>query len=106
MNLLPIPSDVESRFKYLLYIRLKNTIGYHRSQQYKDWFHNKYPDKDPHHPFGSSGSLKTSDYSCIPLSRIQHSNIDNEQNFAIDNLDFILQTMIEYIIHLEKQLEE
>ena len=104
-NLLPIPSTIESRFKYLLYVRLKNTIGYHRSQQFKDWFHNKYPDKDPHHPFGSHGKLKTSDYTCIPLTRIQHSAIDKEFEFAIDNLDFMLQTMIKYIKFLEEQCQ-
>ena len=91
--------------RYSIFVQIKNKIGFHRSQSFKDWFHNKYPGMDPHHPFGSNGMLKTSDYTCIPLPRVTHSAIRNEPLFAIENLDLIFDTMQRYIIYLEEKCQ-
>jgi len=97
-----VSPEIEHQIKYIIFTRLKNVIGFHRSQQFKDWFHQRYPDKDIHHVFGSIGKLKTSDYCSAPLGRIQHSTIPNEADWAIDNLELMIDCMIQYIRHLEE----
>lgn len=73
-----------------------------------NWFHERYPNRDPHHPFGSIGSLKTTDYFCVPLTRTEHQHVDaaGEAYWAIDNLDLALNTAIEYISFLENKIIE
>lgn len=92
--------------EYLLYLRLKNSIGFDKSKQFMDWFHNEYPTKDPHHLWGSYGSIKTTDYTCVPVSRIEHSTMECEWQWAIDNLPLVFTTMIKYIKYLEKKVSE
>lgn len=92
-----------NQFAYDIYINIKNTIGFHRAKYFMDWFHNKYPAYDPHHPFGSYGPKKTSDYTCIPVTRIEHTHADNYE-YAIDHLSVIFRVMIEYIQYLENKV--
>ncbi len=102
----PFNQKLQNDYDYQLFIRLKNQIGFQKSKQYMDWFHSEYPEKDPHHPFGSIGSLKTTDLACIPLSRIEHESIEDEYSFAIWNLPLVFRTIFEYIKFLEEQCQK
>ena len=90
-------------YNYQLFLKIKNKIGFLKSTQYMDWFHDKYNNKQPHHVFSSIGNLKTTDYCCVPVTLIEHRNIENigEAQWAIDNLDLLFNTMIDYIRYLE-----
>lgn len=94
----------DNQYAYDLFISIKNTIGFHRAVHFMKWFHEKYPAMDPHHPFGSYGKLKTSDYCCIPVTRIQHTLEADNYEFAINNINMIFKIHIEYIQYLEDKL--
>ena len=89
----------------ILFNRLKNNVGFHRSKKFKDWFHKEYPEPgtEMHHLFGSYTSKKTSDYCSIPLpyNHVESEAHRNNSDFAIDNLHILLIVLQKYIIYLE-----
>ena len=89
----------------ILYNKIKNTVGFHRSKKFKDWFHKQYPDSEMHHVFGStSQSLKTSDYCSVPVHPELHKEAEkNKSEFAIEYLNAMILVMIKYIIYLENK---
>lgn len=88
----------------ILYNRIKNAIGFDRSKKFKKWFHEKYPDLQMHHCYGSYTGIKTSDYCSVPMWDELHYRAEkNKSDFAIEYLPFMLQTMISYIKFLENE---
>lgn len=89
----------------ILYNGLKNTVGFHRSKKFKDWFHKQYQNKVMHHAFGSySQSIKTSDYCSIPVTEEQHNQAEKDKSaFAMAHLGEMINTMQDYIIYLESK---
>ena len=88
--------------KKILYNNLKDSVGFHRSKKFKDWFRKEYPNSEIHHLLGSYTSIKTSDYCSVPVSRDEHQFAEeNKSDFAIDNLGLMLRVMIKYIRYLE-----
>jgi hypothetical protein len=87
----------------IIYIALKNKVGFDRSKKFKDWFHKEFPGMQQHHLFGSySQSLKTSDYCSVPVTAEQHEKAEKDKSgFAIANLALQFQVLIKYIKHLE-----
>lgn len=91
----------------ILYNRIKNAIGFDRSKKFKKWFHEKYPDAQMHHVFGSySQSIKTSDYCSVPVLEVHHREAEkNKSEFAITHLHSMLMLMIAYIKSLEDEID-
>ena len=82
----------------------KTGVGFCRSKKFKDWFHKEYPNMQMHHIFGSYTAIKTSDYCSIPVTVEQHEVAERDKSgFAIDNLHVMIQTMVKYIVYLEKK---
>jgi hypothetical protein len=76
-----------------------------RSRAVMMWFHQRYPGMDPHHVFGSLGSLKSSDYAIIPVDRPQHNLHQDDRGWLIDQLPLVFRVMFDYIAYLESRLE-
>jgi hypothetical protein len=87
----------------IIYNNLKNRVGFHRSKKFIKWFHENYPGMQMHHLFGSySQKLKTSDYCSVPVTAVQHAEAEkNKSEFAVRNLDKMIEVMQKYLIHLE-----
>lgn len=51
---------------------------------------------EPHHIFGSYGSIKTSDYTAIPLCR-EHHNIEHQLSDKEKMIELLILTMHEVI---------
>jgi len=88
----------------IIYNRIKNSIGFHRSKKFKDWFHKEFPNKEMHHLFKSYTSIKTSDYCCVPVTREEHLRAEKDAStYAIYNLATMIGVMIKYILYLEEK---
>lgn len=87
----------------IIYNRIKNSIGFHRSKKFMKFIGDQNPSKILHHCFGSySQSKKTSDYTVIPLTPEEHEKAEKDKSqYAIDNLHIILKQLIDYIEKLE-----
>lgn len=48
---------------------------------------------DSHHLFGSYGSLKTSDYTTIPLCRDCHTRVENDENMKHECVKYLIPMM-------------
>ena len=89
----------------ILYNRIKHSVGFHRSKRFIKWFHNKFPEKEQHHVFGSfSQSLKTSDYCSVPVgpNHAESKAEKDKSNFAIESLPDMINVMQDYIRYLEQ----
>jgi len=88
----------------ILYNRIKTAIGFDRSKKFKKWFHEKYPEFQMHHCFGSYTGIKTSDYCSVPVCEELHKQAEkNKSDFAITHLHSMLIIMISYIKFLENE---
>ena len=72
-----------------------------RSRVMKVWFARRYPGMDPHHVFGSLGSLKSTDYAIIPVDRATHDAHQDDRGWLIDQLPLVFRVLFDYIAHLE-----
>jgi len=88
----------------IIYNNLKTNVGFWKSIEFKEWFHNTYPGMTMHHVFGSYTSIKTSDYCSIPLSKKDHIEAEKDKSkVAIEQLAQMINVMQAYIIHLENK---
>jgi len=87
----------------VLYNKIKHSIGFARSEKHINWLKKLYPDREPHHLFGSySQGLKTSDYCVLPLTREEHVEAEqNKSDFAINNLHKLIAVLCARIKELE-----
>ena len=85
-----------------IYNRIRNNLGFYKSPKFNKWLHKTYPGLEQHHGCGSIGSIKTSDYFSVPLTREEHIKAEKDKsNFCIDNIQKFINIMQEYIIYLE-----
>jgi len=89
----------------ILYNRIKNVVGFYRSDKFKKWFHEQFPGLQQHHCFGSfSQSIKTSDYCSIPVNEEMHKEAEKDKsNFAIEHLPNLINILQMYIHYLENK---
>ncbi len=89
-----------------LFNACKNHAGFLSSQRFREWFHNRYPDKDQHHIFGSYTAIKTSDYCSVPVSDTEHQRAEKDKSgFFILKLPQMINIMIHYIKYLESLVD-
>ena len=89
-----------------MYKKFRHEIKPWHSEDYLEWFHKKFPDRDPHHLLGSIGPLKLTDSLIIPVMRIEHSIIheDPEEEFN-RSIVFSINIFQEYVTHLKSENE-
>ena len=88
----------------ILYNGLKNSVGFHRSKKFKEWFHNEFPGYEQHHGAGSYTGIKTSDYFSMPVTSEQHTQAEKDKSaFCMAHLPDFINTMQKYIIYLERK---
>lgn len=88
-----------------LYKQLRTLIRPYKSQRYKDWAKNKFPNHDLHHLIGSVGSLKLTDILIAPVSRQTHIAIEKDKDaWFYKLLPTALNLLTEYVEYLEKEL--
>ena len=95
--------EVEILFRRCKHEAMKSPA---RSARCLEYFRSRYPGMDPHHVFGSLGSLKSSDYAIVPVDRVTHSLHQDDRGWLIDQLPLVLRFMMDYISHLESLLEK
>lgn len=87
--------------KNILYRQLRNQIKPWHCQEFIDFIHWKYPDKDPHHLLGSLGSMKITDLLIAPLQREEHGVADQHREQYFETyLPKALNLVQEFVDHL------
>ncbi len=86
----------------IIFNRIKNTVGFHKSKKFKKWFHEVFEGAEQHHGCGSYSGIKTSDYFSVPLTHQEHLEAEkNKSDFCVNNIEKFINVMQRYIIHLE-----
>ncbi len=75
----------------------------YRSERYKTWLRERFPNADdPHHIFGSTMGMKSTDLMSIAVTRLEHSDIQHKPVTPEQVLGAV-SNLMEYIKYLEAQ---
>ena len=91
-------------FQILCY-RLRNLslTDPRRSEKYKEFLREKFPHADePHHVFGSTIALKSTDFLAIMVTRAEHNEIQHKP-VTIEQIVGAVDNLLEYTAHLEDE---
>ena len=92
-----------------LYKAVKNRIGYrhHQDEQYKSWVRQrncvgcgKPGPGDPHHIFGSTGPMKSSDYFLVSCCRNCHIHYENNPK---ENTWLLVDALVGLLTYMEEE---
>ena len=89
----------------MFYEKARHEIKPWKSDEYLEWFRQKFMHRDPHHLLGSMGNLKLTDSLLMPISRATHNSLkgDKAAEYAEENIIFSLNIFQEYVTYLEEK---
>ena len=90
----------------MFYEKARHEIKPWKSDEYLEWFRQKFMERDPHHLLGSMGNLKLTDSLLMPISRAIHNSLkgDKAAEYAEENIILSLNIFQEYVTYLEEKL--
>ncbi len=73
----------------------------YRSERYKKWLKERFPNSDdPHHICGSVHGMKSTDLLCVAVTRKEHSEIQHKA-VTMDQVLGTISNLMEYVKYLE-----
>ena len=80
----------------------------HRSTRYKNWLHSQgdNSNKDLHHLFGSTQSLKSTDLMLIAVTRERHNYLELNPHENHELIPECIHNLLQYVAFLEERVEQ
>ena len=82
----------------ILFSKIRSVaLKYGKAKQYKAWLKSTQPERDFHHVFGSSMSLKSTDWLAVMVTREDHVINQDNKDWLIHQIPIAIDNLLLYI---------